>query len=453
MSVGLDQFVISNNSPYSLTTNQLLSPDNFALQQWLPVMYNLAGLDLNLSVANAVRLVETPLIKIMTKTGYSIVLSPEQPVGSLISTPAFIWRRAKELLCGQWLVIQLGSGPDIERIWPTLNNVALDVEPPDKECEILWADYPKFLTVELAEWLGYFVMDGFIVRQKDNDLVGFVIDYADDGRIEAYLLGLTQKLFHLDSPIEAQDELIGHNIYHGQRKAVYWPTAGLGKWLVLLLGENINQIPSCVLKGGVDYIRAFLRGVFTAKCEPALVKGIRIFNKDLQFLQHIQSVLASLGIISSIRTGVTRTTPDNRDYIYYLYVISAKGKNIFADTIGFFNSRQQDRLKELQRNGWSDILVDMIPYEIIETTERIIDNSIVVRVNARSKVSNILDKHKINILNKYAILEILKRNQFYDQIIYIEHIKQKMAGVEFNLEHGDNILVNNFVVQMPNSES
>jgi hypothetical protein len=452
MSVALEQFVVTNESPYSFNVSQIIDPATFNPDKWLPISLNLLGADFNLSVVNAYRAVETPLIKVMTKLGYSVLLSPEQSIGSLISTPAFVWRKAKELMCGQWLIVQLGGGSGIENTWPTKRNTVLDIDPPDEECKILWQDYPTILTVELAEWLGYFMADGFIIRQEDSDLVGFIIDLADDGRIETHLLGLTYKLFKLGSPIEAKDELIGHGIYHGQRRAIYWPTAGLGKWLVLLLGENLSQIPVCILRGGIDYIRAFLRGLFTAKCEPALVKGIRIFSKDLKFLQHIQSVLASLGIIASIHTGVTRQVPTNREYIYYLSVVSIKSKNIFADTIGFFDSRQQDRLKELQKNGWNNDFIDVIPYEVIETTERTVDNSIIVRANARSKVSSILDKHKINIINKYAILEVLKRNQFYDQIIYIEHLKSNNLGLEFNLEHGDNILVNNFIIQMPNSE-
>lgn len=441
MAVGLGQFLFCSSGDYSFDISLLIQNVN-EYDKWFPVSLDLWGLDLNNSTANCFRLIKTPLIHITTKLGYSVTLSPEQDVCTLTTTPALAWSKAKELRCGQWIVVQLG----LPHLPVNAEDLSLNVKSPDEELAELWQEYPQKMSVELAEWLGYFMADGFIVRHDDVDWVGFVIDRADDGRIESYLLELTHKLFKLGSPIECKEDLYGFNIYHGPCRALYWPTTGFAQWLITLMNNSIDRIPSCVTRAGTDYICAFLRGYFTALCEPELSKKIRVYSRNLAFLRHMQTVLASLGIISAIHTGVTEQIPSNRDYLFNLSIVSIKGKKLFYENINFLDSRQKDKLREIAKKGWVNEKVDLVPYEVIEAVERT-SEGIIIRSSAKEKINTLLNAHKTDLINKYAVLEVIRKNQFYDQIIGIEYSKKPLPAVEFGLELGNSYLVNNFVIK------
>lgn len=436
MGVRIDkQYLISYDNNFIFNLDDLY----IDIDKWLPTMIVVAGNDMAKNIVNAYNIKESKILSITTKTGYSICLSPDQEICVLTPTPSLVWCKARDIKCGQWIVIQLGTPSFFSG-----NELDLNIVPKNEVQEELWQNYPQRMTIDLAEWIGYFMADGFVIRKEDCDWVGMVIDYADDGRVEAHLLELSRKLFGLDSPIENREDLRGYDIYHGQRRAFYWPTTVLADWIIEFLDNTYDRIPARIIRAGKDYICAFLRGYFTAKCEPLLTKKIRAYSTNYNFLHHMQTVLTSMGIVAPIHVGATRVVSNRREYLYNLSISTIKGKKLFAKHISFFDSRQKDTLnnKEFIKDK-----LDLIPYEIIEPVEKYISEcSLLVCANSRTKVNTIL-KSNAYIINKYAIMEVINKNQFYDQVVSIEYSKKPYLVVDFGFENGNSYLINNFILK------
>lgn len=425
MAVAWDSFVVT---PEGLVAVSELNTSLISEQgTWRPVSVQLIGIDNKRGHAVATKyLGNKSCIYITTKLGYNIALSPDQLVYVLNTSPNYYWARAEELTTGDWMVIQLDSYPkDIKRKKFEIGKLVLEV--PSKEA------------VKFAEWLGYFMADGFIVPDKYQ--IGYCIDHSDDGRIEQYLYKLTSELFGLSTYYTGESLEVG--VYHGQKKAIYYEDKDFCESIMELVGDG-NHIPKVIMQGGRQLVSGFVRGYATACCEPELTKRIRLFSDSYSLMNELQVLLASVGIISSVYTGITdRVVGENRDYVYYLYVVSYRGRKAFKETIGFFDSRQQETLERISQR-WSFGTSDLIPCEIIEPTEKSVPG-IKVKTIVREKLNTILDRHFHKIIRKESLLDVWKKNHLFDQIISIYRAEADMF--EVRLEGNDNYLANNFGIK------
>jgi ribonucleoside-diphosphate reductase alpha chain len=145
-----------------------------------------------------------------------------------------------------------------------------------------------------------------------------------------------------------------------------------------------KRISPHIEKTGRDFYRGFLRGLYDADgtISEAQDKGIsiRLWQSDLGCLQAVQRMLHRLGIASTIYTnrkheGIKAMTGGKDGYRDYEVktghelVISQDNLFVFAEIIGFGNSRKQRRLNETLNNYKPALNRERFTANIVEITE------------------------------------------------------------------------------------
>lgn len=106
-------------------------------------------------------------------------------------------------------------------------------------------------------------------------------------------------------------------------------------------------VPARLWSAGTIQISQFLSGLFTADGEVS--KGVvRLTQKYRQVIKDVQTLLRSLGILSTIK-GRTRKTPFGASRVYVLKVVGSRGMRRFRDLIGFGVEAKNQAL-----NGWME---------------------------------------------------------------------------------------------------
>jgi phosphate starvation-inducible protein PhoH/intein/homing endonuclease len=280
----------------------------------------------------------TDTLRVTTRFGYSIEVTPEHPLYVRGSDGVMTWRRADELAVGDVVALQRG-----QRMFG--GRTAIDVpfqrsSPHDHSRPIAVGH----LDEQLAYLLGILTGDGNLtVRNRiglssvDPELVQSFEDVAKRFGLNVYLNWSNE--LHPDHII-ASSQLYRLLMYLGMRQVT----------------APHKTVPSAILRAPEELVRAYLRGLYDTdgSVERGTVVSLTLTSELL--IQEVQILLLNLGIVSSkgIKKGRYRGLPH---YSHRLVIAGAEAER-FMELVGFGIQRKRAIANGLKRNA----NVDVIPY-------------------------------------------------------------------------------------------
>ena len=290
------------------------------------------------------------LVRIKTKSGKEIITTPEHPYfvlenftlkeifaeelkkGDKIATPRIVRVKGKSVL-----------------IEPDKNYIANST----KEYFVLKSTrgkpvrFPKSMTEDLAEFLGYLAGDGAICENK--------IEFHNSNKyLRERYRELIKSLFGVDSR-----EFKSHTT-----TVVQVTSKILSKMVADLMGikfgkkASIISVPEAILKSNNKVLGAFLRAYFD--CDGFVDKKrrtIELSTASKKMAKQIQLSLLRFGIIASLKSKKVKQY--NNAVVYRIY-IQGDEVNKFAKEIGFSHPKKKRRILSL-KPSFANTNIDVIP--------------------------------------------------------------------------------------------
>ena len=267
--------------------------------------------------------------RIVTKNGYSIQGTPTHRVKVVDpETKQLAWKRFGDITDRDVLALSMGQFVGTE------NTINL---PPLGE-EYWTADYtttaPRFMTPELAEFVGYFMGDGSLHSKGLRLCVA-----ADDRDVLDYLVHSAKQLFNLDAHLTNKGGYIEVAI-HSVPLVMWWEACGFAKHAPGAdhSGKGyMPRIPDAVLATNdrATY-GAFLRGVFEA--DGTVNNGAAsVSSAHRGFSDEIKQIMLALGIPTS--TKIDQSGWGQSD-LFVVRVFNASYGAAFNAAIGFIGQRK-----------------------------------------------------------------------------------------------------------------
>jgi hypothetical protein len=263
---------------------------------------------------NKVRNGTASAIKMTTKYGYSVTVTPDHKV-EVWDGKKYTMVDAKDARVGQFVRLRLGA---------TVDAVALAQLPLIGSGDVREVVYnlPTVLDEDVAEFLGLMVGDGTVFKS------GFRLAKRHVDVVDRFA-ELTKKIFGCN-PIK---------IKIGKTEAVEVSSTYLVRWLRTVGGmlPNSKQIPTCVLESPVSVQAAFLRGLF----EDGFVHVDRGRRADSIGFSNVNVDLVGDVQVMLLRMGIVSRRIRNRPH---MICISGKFCREFRDRVGFVSKFKNDRL-------------------------------------------------------------------------------------------------------------
>jgi|GEM_PF-46527 len=263
---------------------------------------------------------EAPMLKITTKDGYSVSVTPDHGLDVWdAETETYERKVAQGIKIGDFL--RLRMRPELDAIEPAV----LPSPPQETDVRTRLYSVPSVLNNSGAEFLGLFVADGtlspagFRLAKRHREVVDRFAELCRE------LFGVEASRFH---------EL---GAYHAEVSSVF-----LSQWLSRLGGllPHAKDVPSCVLQSPVEVQRWFLRGLFEdgsvhlRSGDPTKLDHIELASKFAGVREKVRVLLLRMGIIAG------RTT--SRTPSLQLYGVNARK---FGEEIGFITREKQERAR------------------------------------------------------------------------------------------------------------
>jgi len=196
---------------------------------------------------------------------------------------------------------------------------------------------PEIVTPDLAYLLGAYAGDGTL----DPYNIGYCGNRTET-KIRDHLKHLFKKVFN--------QTLILRNSKEQQVFYLVMGSKSLLRWFKDLESDRRPGVPPCILQASSECMKAFLRGFWDTdghiNTQGNLVIGQKAAKRKT--LEHVQIMLASFGIDSSMHSKVEKLRVHGKIKKYpqvILYVRSRRGRKLFYELIGFTEPKKQARLK------------------------------------------------------------------------------------------------------------
>lgn len=273
---------------------------------------------------NKIRNPVSKALKITTKHGYSITVTPEHKVETWIEGK-YQMVLASKLYTKNWLRLCLGSTIEPKEL------ASLPAGSEYVDVRAIRYKLPTEVNEEVAEFFGLMVGDGTIYGR------GFRL-VKRHKEVRDRFKELCESLFGIKARLMQINGTDGYEC----------SSTHITNWLESVGGMNPNQkaVPESIMRSSSRIHAAFLRGLFedgTANMKGTKCDHIELSTVYPGLAKMVQVMLLRLGIVctSKIRKlGVRNSQPAHMIYIY--------GKNAerFKNSIGFISAFKSERLKE-----------------------------------------------------------------------------------------------------------
>ena len=224
--------------------------------------------------------------RIETEQGFSVAATPDHQFRTIDEEGNYAWRKAGEFEPGDRILLQRDSFDDG-------SHARLDTS--ERENYHWNSDIdlrlPEKMTPELAEFLGYFVGDGYV---HEDVGVKLVVDSAAD-ELDTYLRQLGESIFGVRPTVE--DRGTRHVlVFGGRHLPQYFEDNGWTK-------DDGNEgdgaasafVPEEVLQGDRDVAKRFLRGLFEA--DGTASRKVELSTVSPTLAEQVQTLLLSLDCV------------------------------------------------------------------------------------------------------------------------------------------------------------
>jgi len=238
--------------------------------------------------------------RIETEGGFSVVATPNHRFRTVTGDGEYAWKEAEEFKPGDRIVMQRGT-------FDGGSQVALDTS----ERENYYHNTDEDLTLpdqmgpELAEFLGYFMGDGYVHDEVGVKLV--VESNAED--VDDHLRALGKSVFGVTPTVEDRDTR--HILTFGGRHLPRYFANNGWKKDPGNEGEGAASafVPDEVLRSGEAVAKAFLRGLFEA--DGTASRKVELSTVSSTLAEQVQTLLLSLDCVFVLDTLDTEEMDDH----------------------------------------------------------------------------------------------------------------------------------------------
>ncbi|MFB6227564.1 MAG: ribonucleotide reductase N-terminal alpha domain-containing protein, partial [Halobacteriales archaeon] len=264
--------------------------------------------------------------QIETEGGFSVASTPDHRFRTITDDGEYVWQEAAEFEPGDRILLQRGTFDSGSRATLDTSERQNYHWNSDEQLEL-----PSEMTPELAEFLGYFMGDGYV---HEDVGVKLVVESDAEG-LDAYLRKLGESVFGVSPTVEDRDTR--HVLVFGGRHLPRYFEDNGWKKADGNEGEAAASafVPDEVLQGNEAVARAFLRGLFETGGTASRKVELSTVSKTLA--DQVQTLLLALGCVF-VRD--TLETADRNDHYGDRRRHSVRGANKredqrFLEEVGF----------------------------------------------------------------------------------------------------------------------
>ncbi len=204
--------------------------------------------------------------------------------------------------------------------------------------------FPRYMTKELAEFLGYVIGDGHLGKN-------YIEITSEDTEVIERTIGLTKKLFNKSTYTKKDNRTkkTYHMIISSKtlveicNKVFDIPIGKKGRFI---------KIPEQITKANTEIVSSFIRSYFDCDSNPNKnTRSIEITSESKNLISNTKSMLLRFGISSTISKKYVN------DVSYFRLSIRSNSAEIYAEKIGYGIKRKQEiantykKIGILQGNG------------------------------------------------------------------------------------------------------
>jgi len=397
-----------------------------------------------------------PIRRIRTRHGYSIGATGEHRLRVIDEGGRYVWRALAHIQIGEWVVLQKGTYLEGE----SLRFSPLQCQPHPNAAKIRIPDQP---TESLGEFIGYLLGDGAIsVSRQGTGRLILTVNQAEPD-VAGHLLAVAEQLFGIN-PVRQTKAGDGSDNY-------FFNSTLLVAWLKEIGVEKPAspgvRIPEIGFRGGPEFAKGLLRGLFTADGTASREGYPSLCSTSRALLEDTQQLLLSIGVPSSLRIESNRQGAFGRNPLYQLRVITRDGLRVFAEEVGFFSWRKSARLGGRLEQAWERN--DVIPLQgellralyggpgcgsgtgrgprgadrkLYRAVQHYLPGVSSSRHLNRSRLHQLAQEHSA-LANNSRLSWFLKNNQFYDQVVKIE--EGESLTLDLSVPANNTYIANGFV--------
>ena len=317
---------------YAVTVHKCVHPDTLVetSEGLLPIKAiqatgRIATPTASASYHNLVHNAEDVALTVTVAGGYSLTSTPDHGL-DVWDGSDYVRKEARDVREGDVLRLPLGVGCDVA----SLADLPTATLGDGGEVQHL---YPKWVTPEVAEFLGLMVADGTVFDR------GFRLAKRHED-VANHFAALCEKLFRV-----TPKQYFKLGAHHVEVESTF-----LVRWLRSLGGLTPNQkgVPECISRSPERVQRAFLRGLFEGgtvslkdRGGSKVVDSISWGNKSVELARVVAVMLLRANIVSSLKTR-TRVVRGRTTTLTTLSVYSGYIEH-FRRSIGFISGFKRER--------------------------------------------------------------------------------------------------------------
>ena len=224
--------------------------------------------------------------RIETEGGFSVASTPDHRFRTITDDGEYVWQEAAEFESGDRILLQRGTFDSGSRATLDTSERRNYHWNSDEQLEL-----PSEMTPELAEFLGYFMGDGYV-----HEDVGVKLVVESDAQgIDAYLRKLGESVFGVSPTVEDRDTR--HVLVFGGRHLPRYFEDNGWKKADGNEGEGAASafVPDEVLQGNEAVAKAFLRGLFEA--DGTASRKVELSTVSETLADQVQTLLLALGCV------------------------------------------------------------------------------------------------------------------------------------------------------------
>ena len=312
--------------------------------------------------------------RIETEGGFNVSATPNHRFRTITDDGEYAWREAGEFEPGDTILLQRGTF-DGETGAPLDTSEAEQFHHNTDDNLVL----PESMSPELAEFLGYFIGDGYVHKEVG---VKLVVD-STATELDDHLRELGESIFGVSPTVEDKDTR--HILtFGGRHLSRYFLDNGWEKDAGNE-GEGAASafVPESVLRGDESIATAFLRGLFEA--DGTASRKVELSTVSERLADQVQTLLLSLGIVFVRDTLEMESRADHYGDRprHSLRGANKREDRRFLDEVGFVTKTTEiDLTSQSHRN-------DTYPPAVVETL-RDVEGYESVSSDVKSRVSQSL---------------------------------------------------------------
>ncbi|MCS7364923.1 MAG: adenosylcobalamin-dependent ribonucleoside-diphosphate reductase, partial [archaeon GB-1867-035] len=283
------------------------------------------------------------VLKIKTDLGLELDVTYNHKVAIVSENGEIVWKEAKDIKVGNWLVVVLGGHPDLPN--PSLPRIK------HQHFNANRITIPRTMTPELAEILGLYMADGCT---STNGRIIFTVS-SEDEELERIIENLMLKVFNLKVGYKRKENGYVDLVFYSRDLQRFFESMN---WIKKSSLEAF--IPREIFISSKEVAYGFLRGLFEGDGDIHENGYPRLQVSSERLVKEVQQLLLSLGIVSSIRRYESGDNRFGTSPKYYLTIVPERSIKRFIEHIGFLSEKKNRKLmKRFHEKKFE--YVDIIP--------------------------------------------------------------------------------------------